>query len=48
MGSESSDYLNEVTVSSFEALQLSPSLRTEIKVKILGYIQDGNASIKVG
>lgn len=47
MGSDSSKYLNEVTVNSFEAMQLSPNLRTELKVKILAYIQEGNASIKV-
>lgn len=47
LGSDSSKYLNEFTVSSFEAMQLSINLRTELKVKILSFIQEGNASIKV-
>lgn len=40
-------YLNEVTVSAFETLQLSPRLRSQLKMRILTYIQDQDAPLKL-
>lgn len=40
-------YLNEVTVECFEALHLSPVLRTQLKLRMLRYIQEENAPVKV-
>lgn len=46
-GSDPIKYLNEVTVNSFEAMQLSPVLRTQLKLRMLKYIQEENAPVKV-
>lgn len=47
MGSDPHKYLNEVTVNSFEAMQLSLRLKSQLKTRMLTYIQQENAPIKV-
>lgn len=47
MGSDPQKYLNEVTVNAFEAMQLSPRLRCQLKTRILRYIQEEQAHLKV-
>lgn len=47
MGSDPHKYLNEVTVNWFEAMQLSLRLRSQLKTRILTYIQQEDAPMKV-
>lgn len=47
MGSDPTKYLNEITVNSFEAMQLNQHLRSQLKTRILSYIQDEKASVKL-
>lgn len=47
MGNNLEDFLNEVTVNAFEAMVLSTSLQDELKRKIIFYMSQEMASIKV-
>lgn len=47
MGSDAQRYLNEITVNSFEAMQLGIRLRSMLKTRILTFIRDEDAPIEV-